>query len=279
MSELSNLTFFVVAGFQKSGTTFLHRMLSQHPEISLTKQKELNYFSAPTEHDYEGYFKKDEKTRAYGDISPQYSYCYSAKNIKRYRADSKIIFIIRNKFERTVSHFKMQVSKGEEKRSFEEILKLEEENIGIKGFSTCYFHNSDYQNQILDYEKYFKEILFIKHDHLLSDPARQLEKILDFIDVENNFLFENIYSRIHVGGKQRFPLINIFKKKLLKNLKPYKTWIFKFVSSDFIYGLLHRFETEWNVSNIQDSNDYEIYRERVNKIFSEKYSEDLYNIH
>ena len=270
MSIFNNLTFFVIAGFQKSGTTYLHRILSQHPEILLTRQKELNFFNNLNARNYEDYFRPNKQTRAYGDISPQYSYLYSAKYIYNYRSDTKIIFIIRDKFDRTISHYKMQVNKQEEVRTFEEILSLEEESITSRKFATEYFHNSDYENQIRDFENHFKDILYIHHADLLKTPEVQLRKILNFINADEEFIFENITSRVHVGGKQRFPRLNIIKKKLIRFLKPYKDLIFKIVSSDIIYGILHRFETEWNISVQQNSENYEIFRNKVNQIFNEK---------
>ena len=38
---------FMVIGAQRSGTTWLHRVLSQHPELWLTPVKELHYFDKP----------------------------------------------------------------------------------------------------------------------------------------------------------------------------------------------------------------------------------------
>ena len=36
---------FIVAGVQKAGTTALHHYLSSHPEIEMSKQKELHFFT------------------------------------------------------------------------------------------------------------------------------------------------------------------------------------------------------------------------------------------
>ena len=37
----------LIAGAQKSGTTWLHKLLAQHPDIAMSERKELNYFQRP----------------------------------------------------------------------------------------------------------------------------------------------------------------------------------------------------------------------------------------
>ena len=58
MGRLPNL---VVIGGLECGTTSLHYYLDQHPEISMSKRKELHYFSRP---DWR------ERTAWYGSSSP-----------------------------------------------------------------------------------------------------------------------------------------------------------------------------------------------------------------
>ena len=45
--------FFICAGAQKGGTTWLHKNLVSHPELSLPPRKELRYFDAIHFHDFE----------------------------------------------------------------------------------------------------------------------------------------------------------------------------------------------------------------------------------
>ncbi|QPN61145.1 sulfotransferase [Synechococcus sp. CBW1002] len=53
---------FMVIGAQRSGTTWLHRVLSQHPDLWLTPVKELHYFDKPQIRF--GVFDADERRRA-----------------------------------------------------------------------------------------------------------------------------------------------------------------------------------------------------------------------
>ena len=51
----ARLPDFVVIGAQKAGTTSLHRMLRQHPQIHMPRTKELHYFDFNYERGAEWY--------------------------------------------------------------------------------------------------------------------------------------------------------------------------------------------------------------------------------
>lgn len=69
----------LIAGAQKSGTTWLHRMLGHHPDVFMTKVKELGFFSNPAHHgdpaalaDYEQHFAQAGDARWRGESTPHY---------------------------------------------------------------------------------------------------------------------------------------------------------------------------------------------------------------
>ena len=64
---------FIIIGTMKGGTTSLHHYLSQHPEIFMSKQKELNFFIEERNRRrglkwYESQFNGTERIR--GEASP-----------------------------------------------------------------------------------------------------------------------------------------------------------------------------------------------------------------
>jgi len=72
--QLPNL---IVIGAQKSGTTSLHHYLSLHPEIMMSKHKELNYFNEELNWKkglawYKSHFIGEAKI--YGESSPHYTF-------------------------------------------------------------------------------------------------------------------------------------------------------------------------------------------------------------
>ena len=103
-----------IPGAAKSGTTPLHNLLNQHPEICMSKVKEPGYwknenfqeFKTIEKQNYLDLFDKSS-CKIYGDSSTAYMYHqYFIKNINNnYKDSPKFIFVLRNPIDRCVSHY------------------------------------------------------------------------------------------------------------------------------------------------------------------------------
>lgn len=71
-----------VVGFPRSGTTSLHYYMSQHPEIFVTKEKELHYFANDILED----FLKDNKTKRDRQILTKSRFLHHFKNVHTEKA-------------------------------------------------------------------------------------------------------------------------------------------------------------------------------------------------
>jgi hypothetical protein len=117
---------FFVVGAPRAGTTTLYNYLRQHPDIYVPKQKELHYFTREhaassyyrppvirTECEYLRHFSARKGQSLAGDFSPSYLYFEAAaQEILQFSSDARIIAILRNPTERTISHYLMDVAKG-----------------------------------------------------------------------------------------------------------------------------------------------------------------------
>jgi hypothetical protein len=78
MGVLPNL---LVVGAQKCGTTWLHQRLGEHPDIFMSAEKELRFFSKPhwetLVEDYAGHFTGGATARYRGESSPNYFWAYN----------------------------------------------------------------------------------------------------------------------------------------------------------------------------------------------------------
>src|SRR3954452_4665444 len=118
-----------IIGAAKCGTTSLHHYLGQHPEISMSRAKEPSVFSQGrwvTKYEsYDGLFDCDAPYR--GDASTSYSrYPVEGDAAARIHAavpDAKLIYLVRDPIERTVSDYVHHVAIGHEHRSLDEALK------------------------------------------------------------------------------------------------------------------------------------------------------------
>lgn len=213
---------FIVVGSPKSGTTWLFKVLKNHPEIFVPPIKDLYYFDKNFANGrlwYENFFKKTDRFCAHGEISHNYLYDKTAlKRIFHYRADMKIIVILRDPVERSLSHYRFMMKDGFFE-SFEE------------------FKNSDHREYIIEWSKYSAYLGYLFevfppsniHMMFLEDvkthPRRETQRLFSFLKVDNLF-FEESYllpelestdSRCKILGKFAKNLANFLRKVGLLN--------------------------------------------------------------
>src|SRR5690348_14667920 len=86
---------FLILGPPKCASTSLHFYLSQHPEVYMPEEKEINFFTRHYEKGlefYEQYFSKANGAKAIGEATPAYSFMpFAADRIKKHYPDIKLI--------------------------------------------------------------------------------------------------------------------------------------------------------------------------------------------
>src|SRR6476660_6254958 len=120
----------VVVGGLKCGTTSLHHYLNLHPEIAMSRPKELNFFVSelnwPLGRDwYAGHF--DPSARIRGESSPHYTNRPSFNEVPgRMRellgSDVRPVYVVRDPIDRMLSHYLHSVGGGYEDRSLADAL-------------------------------------------------------------------------------------------------------------------------------------------------------------
>jgi hypothetical protein len=140
----------LVIGGLKCGTTSLHHYLSLHPEVSMSRPKELNFFVAELNWElgsewYASHFDRDARVR--GETSPHYT------NLPRFDgvagrmrellgAGARIVYMVRDPIERMLSHYFHNLGGGYDSRPIEQAL-------GDPG--SAYIARSRYAMQIAPY--------------------------------------------------------------------------------------------------------------------------------
>ena len=116
-------------GAQKCGTSVLHYYLSLHPEVSMSKPKELNFFieerNWPRGVDwYKAHF--DAEARVRGEASPNYTAFPQHEGVPERMAsvvpDAKLIYMVRDPLERIAAHWVHNYAKRREKGTLAETL-------------------------------------------------------------------------------------------------------------------------------------------------------------
>lgn len=230
---------FFVVGAARSGTTSLYNYLIQHPEIYLTKIKELNYFSEVESKDlslydkpeknqfyhtkiiksantYEKLFEAANSNQLKGDISPSYMWDKNtAQRIYNYNPNAKIIISLRNPVHRAFSHYVMNFGIGQETNlTFKEALNAPKENIW--GGGNLYIELGEYYEAIKPYYKYFKpkNIKLLVFEDWTTQKEKTLEDLFSFLEIDTTFKVSH-----EVDKNQKVAYKNIKTLNLLRNPK------------------------------------------------------------
>jgi hypothetical protein len=188
---------FIGVGAAKAGTTTLHDILVQHPDIYLPSFKESHFF------DQDSNFEQGEKwydktvfgdynyQKIKGEITPSYIYFDDVPQriFDMIGTDIKLIFMFRHPVGRAWSHYRMHHLRGNEALNFEDALKAESERLkgdylAVNRFS--YLDRGFYAKQLKRYLELFpkENMHFILFEDFIEDIPGHMKSVLDFLDVD-----------------------------------------------------------------------------------------------
>jgi hypothetical protein len=193
-----------VIGAMKCGTSSLHSYLGTHPEIFMCRPKEPCFF-VPREQlnwpeiDAYGFWRGEEvylrlfecaqDAKYRGESSTLYSkapkICGIAEKLYRFNPHARLIYIMRDPVQRTVSHYWHEVRRQREQREIDSALR-EDQN---------YLHVSNYAMQLREYLRYFDptQIFALTLEELKSDPLLAMRSIFNWLDVDVCFEPTNLH--------------------------------------------------------------------------------------
>lgn len=259
--EDSAVVDFLIVGAQKCGTTSLHRYLSQHKQIFMPERKEVDFFGSDESYDrgieyYSSFFTSAAGWQKLGEASPQYMYSLgTAQRIAAHNPECRLIMLLREPFERAVSHYKMNLRRGTEKRQFDEVITdflLCDQSSRVKP-PFDYFGLSQYGRFVTDYLRYFDRdaILVEFAEDLSADRLAVVQRTEIHIGVENEIGPADVDQKYHVTGEERLPGLYRAKQGLTALPPPIRRFLGASARRFEIDKYLHRLETEWNVSEKQ----------------------------
>ncbi len=197
---------FFILGAAKSGTTSLHDLLKQHPQVYFPFSKEPMFFSQDALYaqglDWyaKSFFKGSESCPRRGDATPHYLYWAEkvAPRLKKvYPGGPEMIVILRDPVVRAYSWYWNMVREGNESLSFEDALDAEAER--LKGQHATlqtrgamlygYVRGSQYVEQIQHFLAFFprEKFLFLLYEDLAEARLTQtLAVIKDFLNMDSD---------------------------------------------------------------------------------------------
>lgn len=108
---------FVGIGAQKCASTWLHRIVATHPQVTVPAVKEVDFFSYRYDRGHQWYERQFPGTvgdeRARGEISPSYFHEVAVPaRVARYAPDARILLSLRDPVERALSNHRHEVRAG-----------------------------------------------------------------------------------------------------------------------------------------------------------------------
>jgi len=214
------LPHFVVIGAMKSGTTSLHRYLSEHPQVGVSRRKETDFFIAednwPRGPDwYRAQFDARDAIR--GEVDPNYAKFPMHRGVPARMHSllpgARLIYIVREPVGRLVSHYLHNVDAGRERRSLDAALADLADN--------HYLRVSQYWYQLERFLEVYppEQVLVISLEALRADPAATLERVAEHIGASPAHGWSRQTRRRH--GTSRHKLApNVLGRTLNRTVRP-----------------------------------------------------------
>ena len=217
---------FIVIGAQKAGTTSLWQYLRRHPLVAMPEYKEASIFCMqpdripPTvERFMATAFEGAPPGARLGKVSTHYMAGAGRRIdlegvvgwIARTFPDIRLIALLRDPIERAVSHYRMSLRRGFERRPLDLAVEqlLEPEGLAAgRGRATetnSYLAQGEYGRILGVYAARFgrERIHTEATAGLDADPGGVLDRVLAFLGLPPGFRPEGLGVRHHVGGNGR----------------------------------------------------------------------------
>jgi hypothetical protein len=229
---------FFIVGAPKCGTTALYDYLAAHPDVFMSRRKELTFFPRDLDEGTpadDGYFTRDlatylgwfaewngEKRIGEGSVWSLYSEV-AAQGIKEFSPQARIIMMLRNPVEMAYSlHAQRLASGAETVDSFTEALALEGQRAEgkriprnafvVKGLQ--YREVARYADQVRRYLDEFgrDQVLILFFEDFTADPAGAYRQVCQFLDIDASFAPQ--FERVNAN--------TVVRSRLLRNALRFK---------------------------------------------------------
>jgi hypothetical protein len=174
---------FLGIGAQKCATTWLYDILSDHPQVCLSDNKELDFFSHYFDFGYQWYernFNARKDAIATGEVSPSYLHAMDApQRVYDYEPAMKLIVFLRDPVQRAISNHKHEVRIGHLRG---DDLSLE---YGLKN-NPLYIGQGMYATHLQRWQALFpkQQILVELYDDVVADGAGVARRVYEFLQVD-----------------------------------------------------------------------------------------------
>ena len=205
---------FFIAGAQRCATTYLYRILDQHPDIAMARpmRPEPKYFIRPgpagSVAGYRDEFFPSAATPWLGEKSTSYiERPLAAARIARLLPDAEVFFVLRDPVERALSNYRFSVINGLETLALEDALDAEEERCGaaFEGTSVspfAYVGRGLYASQLDAWAAIFprRQMHVLTTEQLVGDTRATLDRLFAVLQVDPSVPLAGIDEPVNSSG-------------------------------------------------------------------------------
>lgn len=205
---------FIGLGVQKCASTWIHRILEDHPQVAVSSPKELDFFSYHYHFGFAWYESHFSEALATGENSPSY-FCDSraAERVYRYHPDMKIIVCLRDPIARIISHHAHEVRLGhvDARLTFTEAL----EN------NPMYIDQSMYAKYLDIWLSTFPEnqVLILLQEDIQKQPSMVARDVYQFLGVDPDYQSVFLERKANPSQQAKSDLFEAGLKKTAKFLR------------------------------------------------------------
>ena len=197
---------FMCIGAMKAGTTWIHGILAEHPEVCMGRGKEVHFFDdeqafAKGLDYYRSFFDHCEAGRLLGEVTPRYIHLPTVPGrIHAHNPDAKLIASLRNPIDRAWSQYRFDIHQGGRMsfyKSFEDAIERDHDLVS-RGL---------YAEQLRRYYDLFpsERILVLRYEDIQGvGPEVLARRLFEFLELKDlDFSPPSLLRRKNVTGKKR----------------------------------------------------------------------------
>lgn len=217
----SRLPDFIIIGSMKSGTTSLFEWLGALEPVYTAPTKEPHFFSREERWSrgigwYRSLFSAAPPESLIGEASVSYTdpalAPVAAKRMAGVMPQARLIFVIRHPIDRMRSHYRHQVQRSRERRSFE---------VALADPDNPYLRLSCYYRALSPFWEHFpaEQILTIRMEDLVGDPHPAWWSVLTHLGLSETKRPDGIYNVTAAKSGFRSPLLWLWERGLDRPLR------------------------------------------------------------
>lgn len=230
---------FAIIGAAKCGTTFFYHLLTKHPHVEPAATKEIHYFDMLFDEGIEWYRRcfpkprlKDGRMTITGEASPAYLFDPRApERMAGVVPQARLMAVLRNPVDRTLSAYYHRLRNGQETRTFEETVRASLEGDP----DSNRLSRNIYVDHLERWSSYFSEeqMLVVKSEDFFERPRETLKAVFDFLDLPDwEPAASDLGDRLNRGGYDQ-KMDPATRQRLQDFFEPHNQRLYDFLGVDF----------------------------------------------